>query len=259
MSEQQNITLVDKTMRKGHEVNNSMKKIERVSVTDAVVESIRDLIAGDEFAIGSKLPTESEFCDKLGVGRSTIREAFRVLQAMGLVELRPGKGAFVRHKTMDGQETIRQWFSDNKTQVDELMELRMGIEPLAAKLAIARGSAKQLNQIRSIHLEFCKAVKENDVIKMATLDESFHDAIMEASNNRLLKKTGKLLADALMEYRTRSFAVTENMTHAMMPHQRILDSILAKNEKEAVAAMLEHLEISLKDMNRVAELDHRQG
>jgi len=246
-------------MRKGYEVNNSMKKIERVSVTDAVVESIRDLIAGDEFAIGSKLPTESEFCDKLGVGRSTIREAFRVLQAIGLVELRPGKGAFVRHQKMDGQEAIRQWFSENKAQVDELMEFRMGIEPLAAKLAIARGSPKQLEQIRSIHLEFCKAVKENDVIKMATMDESFHDAIVEASNNNLLIKTGKLLADALMEYRTRSFAVTENMSHAVIPHQRILDAIIAKNEKEVVVAMLEHLEISLKDMNRVAQLDYKQN
>jgi len=241
--------------RKGSTVNNSMKKIERVSVTDSVVESIRVLIAGDEFLIGDKLPTESEFCDKLGVGRSTVREAFRVLQAMGLVELRPGKGAFVRHKTMDGQATIRQWFSDNKTKVDELMELRMGIEPLAVKLAIARGNAKQLDQIKRIHLEFCKAVEKNDVIKMATIDESFHDAIMEASNNPLLKRTGKLLEDALMEYRTRSFAVTENMTHAVMPHQRILDAIFAKNEKEAVAAMLEHLEISLKDMNSVTEHD----
>jgi GntR family transcriptional regulator, transcriptional repressor for pyruvate dehydrogenase complex len=93
---------------------------------------------------------------------------------------------------------------------------------------------------------------------MATIDESFHDAIMDASNNRLLKRTGKLLADALMEYRTRSFAVTENMTHAIIPHQRILDAIFAKNEKEAVAAMLEHLEISLKDMNSVTEHDLRQ-
>jgi GntR family transcriptional regulator, transcriptional repressor for pyruvate dehydrogenase complex len=240
-------------------MNNAMKKIERVSVTDSVVESIRMLIAGEEFFIGDKLPTESEFCDKLGVGRSTVREAFRVLQAMGLVELRPGKGAFVRHKTMDGQETIRQWFSDNKTKVDELMELRMGIEPLAVKLAIARGSAKQLDQIKRIHQEFCKAVEENDVVKMATIDESFHDAIMEASNNLLLKKTGKLLADALMEYRTRSFAVTENMTHAMIPHQRILDAIFAKNEKEAISAMLDHLEISLKDMNSVTEHDLRQN
>jgi DNA-binding FadR family transcriptional regulator len=135
----------------------------------------------------------------------------------------------------------------------------MGIEPIAAKLAITRASLKQLEQIRTIHMEFCKSVKDNDVIKMATLDESFHDAIMDASNNRLLKKIGRLLADALMEYRTRSFAVTENTAHAVIPHQRILDSIFSKNEKEAVSAMLEHLEISLMDMNRVAELDRMQN
>lgn len=236
----------------------TMKKIERVSVTDAAVKSIRALIAGETYPVGSKLPTESEFCDELGVGRSTIREAFRVLQAIGLVELRPGKGAFVRRKTMDGQETIRQWFIDNRARVDELMELRMGIEPLAAKLAIARGSQKQLDQIRTIHREFCRAVEEGDVIKMATIDESFHDAIMEASNNRLLKRTGNMIADALMEYRTRSFAVAENKSHAVIPHQRIIDALAAKDEKEVVQAMLDHLQISLKDMNGVAELDGKR-
>ena len=96
------------------------------------------------------------------------------------------------------------------------------------------------------------------MIKMATIDESFHDAIMEASNNRLLKRTGNMIADALMEYRTRSFAVSENKTHAMMPHQRIIDAIAAKDEKEVVQAMLDHLQISLKDMNGVAELDGKR-
>lgn len=237
-------------------MSEAMKKIERVSVTDAAVERIRGLIASDAYSIGSKLPTELELCEELGVGRSSIREAFRVIQAMGLVELRPGKGSFVRHKSMDGQETIRQWFIDNKARVDELMELRMGIEPLAARLAIARGSQAQLDQIATLHREFCKAVDEGDVIKMATIDESFHDAIMDASNNRLLKKTGNMIADALMEYRTRSFAVAENKSHAVIPHRRILDAIYAKDEKEVMSAMMDHLEISLNDMNGVAELDH---
>jgi GntR family transcriptional repressor for pyruvate dehydrogenase complex len=99
-------------------MNDAMKKIRRVSVTDEVVERIRTLIVGEDFAVGSKLPTEYDFCDKLGVGRSTIREAFKVLQAIGFIELRPGKGAFVHRKTVDGQEAIRKWFIENKTRVD---------------------------------------------------------------------------------------------------------------------------------------------
>lgn len=239
-------------------MNDAMKKIERVSVTDAVVDSVRRLIATDEYAVGDKLPTELDLCERLGVGRSTVREAFRVLQALSLIELRPGKGAFVRRKSMDGQEAIREWFIENKTEVDELMEMRMAIEPLAAKLAIGRGNPEQLKQIRTIHEAFCTAVKENDVIGMATLDESFHNAIMEASNNMLLMKIGRLLADSLMKYRTRSFAVTENTTHAVIPHTRILDAIAARNEKEVVSAMLAHLEISLADMNKVAQMEHTQ-
>jgi len=235
----------------------TMKKIERVSVTDAAVKSIRALIAGETTPREASCPPNRKSAI---AGRRTLHHqgSFRVLQAIGLVELRPGKGAFVRRKTMDGQETIRQWFIDNRARVDELMELRMGIEPLAAKLAITRGSQKQLDQIRTIHQEFRRAVEEGDVIKMATIDESFHDAIMEASNNRLLKRTGNMIADALMEYRTRSFAVAENKTHAVIPHQRIIDALAAKDEKEVVQAMLDHLQISLKDMNGVAELDGKR-
>jgi len=67
-------------------------RIEKISITDQVVKRIEELIRSGEFAVGDKLPTEMELREQLGVGRSTIREAFRVLQAIGLIELRPGRG-----------------------------------------------------------------------------------------------------------------------------------------------------------------------
>jgi len=230
-----------------------MKRIERVSVTDEVVENIRMLIAGDQYKVGQKLPTEFDFCEQLGVGRSTIREAFRVLQALGLIELRPGKGAFVSRKSMEEQDAIKEWFIENNAKVSEFMEVRMAIEPLAAKLAIIRSNPIQIEKIKGIHEAFCDAVYEKDVVRMATLDESFHNAIMEASNNRLMIKIGKLLANALMEYRTRSFAFQKNSEHAVIPHKRILDAIIKGDEKGAVSAILEHLEITLDDMNKATQ------
>jgi GntR family transcriptional repressor for pyruvate dehydrogenase complex len=233
-----------------------MKRIERVSMTDEAVKGIRSLIREDRFKPGDKLPTEIEFCEQLGVGRSTIREAFRVLQALGVIEIQHGKGAYVKNKAdQDSTEAIRRWFIEKEAEVGKVMEVRMAIEPLASKLAILHGKESQISQIRAIHSAFEEAVEKNDIIEMATIDEIFHNAIVEASDNPLLVKIGKLLSNSLMEYRTRSFAVAENTSHALAAHSRILAAILVKDEKAVVAATLSHLEISLEDINRVMELE----
>jgi GntR family transcriptional repressor for pyruvate dehydrogenase complex len=228
-------------------------KIEKISITDEVVKRIRDTIKSGDYAVGDKLPTEMELRDQLGVGRSTIREAFRVLQAIGLIELKAGRGAFVKGYNDTTYETIKKWFVEKEAELSELMEVRMAIEPLAVKLAIQRGTPKQIEQIREIHEAFRKAVERQDAIDLATLDESFHGAIVEASNNGLLIKIGRLIADAFVEYRTRSFAVTENVVHALDPHEKIISAIIRKDAKSAIAGIQKHLDVSLEDMVKVAE------
>jgi GntR family transcriptional repressor for pyruvate dehydrogenase complex len=229
----------------------TVARIEKISITDEVVKRIRDLIKSGDYAVGEKLPTEMELRDQLGVGRSTIREAFRVLQALGLIELKAGRGAFVKEYKDTTYETIKNWFVKKEAELSDLMEVRMAIEPLAVKLSIQRGTARQIDQIQEIHEAFKKAVANQDTIELATLDESFHDAIVEASNNDLLIKIGRLIADAFVEYRTRSFAVKENVIHALDPHEMIVGAILSKDEKAAILGIQRHLEISLEDMSKV--------
>lgn len=229
-----------------------LSRIERISITDEVVKRIADSIRTGEYAVGEKLPTEMELQKRLGVGRSTIREAFRVLQAIGLIELRPGRGAFVKRAEENTYERIRSWFVAKEAELTELMEVRMAIEPLGARLAIQRGTPRQINQIREIHSAFMQAVDKEDTVRLATLDESFHDSIMRASNNDLLINIGRLIADAFVEYRTRSFAVKENIRNAVGPHERIMNAILAKDEKAVVQEVQRHLEISLEDVLKVA-------
>jgi GntR family transcriptional repressor for pyruvate dehydrogenase complex len=228
-------------------------KIKKISVIDEVIKTIRNLIASGSYAVGDKLPAELNLCEQLGVGRSTIREAFRVLQATGLIELRTGKGAYVKSVEDTTFDTIKKWFIEKESEVSELMQVRMAIEPVAVRLAIQCGTDKQLRQIKEIHEAFKKAVVTKDSIDLAALDESLHSAIIEASNNVLLVKIGRIMADALIAYRTRSFAVTENIVHACDPHESIVNAILRKDEKSAIKAMQKHLEISLQDMKSVVK------
>jgi GntR family transcriptional repressor for pyruvate dehydrogenase complex len=234
-------------------LNQKIRKIERVSITDQVVKQLQELIISGEIKMGDRLPTEFELCEQLGVGRSTVREAFRVLAATGMIEIKAGKGAFVKSNHENSFDNIKHWFVEKHAELSELIEVRMAIEPLALRLAVKRASDSSISQIREIHEAFKKAVKKNNRIELATLDESFHNAIIDASGNSLLIKIGKLIADPMMEFRTRSFAVTENVNHATVPHGEIVQSLIEKNEESAVRAMLSHLEIAREDMEKVVK------
>ncbi|MDC7248093.1 MAG: GntR family transcriptional regulator, partial [Sphaerochaetaceae bacterium] len=124
-----------------------IRKIERVYITDQVVKELLSLIMSGDFKLEEKLPTESELCNHLGVGRSTVREALRVLSATGMIELRPGKGAYVVSNKKNSIISIQNWFTEKHAELDELIEVRMAIEPLALKLAIRRASNEEIQQI----------------------------------------------------------------------------------------------------------------
>lgn len=247
------ILLSDNYFVEGYRLNQKIKKIERVSITDQVVKQLQALIISGEFVIGDKLPTEYELCGQLGVGRSTVREAFRVLAATGMIEIQPGKGAFVRHNHENSFDNIKYWFVEKHAELSELIEVRMAIEPLALRLAVRRASDQSIRQIQEIHEAFKSAVGRHNNIELATLDESFHNAIIEASGNSLLIKIGKLINDPMMEFRTRSFAVEVHVNNATQPHERILNALLAKDEKASARAMLDHLDIAREDMEKVVQ------
>lgn len=230
-----------------------MRSIERVSVIDQVVEELKSSIVGGAYAVGEKLPTEHALCEKLGVSRPTVREALRVLQAIGLIELRPGRGAFVARTSELDQKSIAAWFAENKPELRELMEVRQAVEPLAVRLAAQRRSERDLQRLRAVHEGFEAAVKASNAAELALLDEEFHTAIVEAARNTLLTKIHRLVVAELRSYRARAFAVPENAVHALEPHREVLRGIEVQEPDAAVEHMAEHLEISMQDISLEAE------
>ena len=120
-----------------------MKSIERMPVVEQVTARLKEYIQSDERQVGEKLPTERELCDDLNVGRSTLREAVRILQASGFVENRPGKGAFIANKEGYVVKDAVQWISENKVSLRDFIEVRMAIEELAIRLAIERAAPER--------------------------------------------------------------------------------------------------------------------
>ena len=114
----------------------------------------------------------------LDVGRGTIREAVRVLQALGFVEMRPGRGAFIARKEEMDLAHLSGWFMENEVEIVDFLRVRTAIEPLAIKLAIRNCTAKDVEELTEIHRSTMEAVENNNAPMLAACDEQFHAVIV---------------------------------------------------------------------------------
>ena len=221
-----------------------MKEIQRVSLTDEVVNQLRDMISNGDYKPGEKLPTEAVLCDSFGVSRTTIREAMRILQTLGFVENRPGKGAFVADRstasvTLNGSMDY---------QFKDYMQVRMAVELFAVRIAVEKASDKDIKKLEEIHTSFLKANTEKDMVSLISLDELFHSTIVRITDNNLLIEINKQLLKAFRRYRGKTFTNETTYLNAIEPHQRILDCFRKHDSAQAVEEMRNHLEITKRDM-----------
>ena len=226
-----------------------MREIQRVSVTDSVVNSLKDMISAGEFLPGEKLATESMLCESFGVSRTCIREAMRVLQALGLVEIRPGKGAFVAEKPL--QKPSESWYDEESAKFYDFLEVRMAIEPLSTRLAIERASDEQIARLDEIHASFLEAVQNKTLTKLIMLDELFHTEIVNITGNKLLININRQLVDANKKYRSKSLLDETVYQNGVVPHTRIVESFHAKDPQGGADEMYRHLCITKEDMEYI--------
>ena len=227
-----------------------MKAIQRMSITGSVVADIKEMIMSGEYKIGEKLPTEMKLCDQMSVSRTCVREAIRVLQAIGYVEIRPGKGAFVANyqKSTDNSSL---WYDVEGVKFYDFMEVRMAIETLSVRLAVERATDKQIRELREIHTSFVEATEKRDMLKMIMLDELFHTKIITFTNNQLLININKQLLERFRIYRGDSFTNKMVYKNAVEPHERILLCFEMRNPSSAVEEMRKHLNITTQDMELI--------
>lgn len=220
----------------------------RVSAVQQVEESLKKYITSDAVQIGDKLPTEKQLCSDFGVGRGTIREAIRLLQAKGLVEIRPSRGAFVLQKHEAQQDEVADWFHANEFELRDLNDIRTAIEPLAVKLAIQRCSNDEIRQLRDIHQKAVYAAQNQDIPNLARLDEAFHSYIFECARNRPLADINKKIVASLATFRSKTFFFPRNVQNFIPAHAAILEAFEKRDITMGQANMIAHLELVAIDL-----------
>ena len=228
-----------------------MKPIIKVPVSHQVVERIITSIDGGEYKLGDKLPTENELCKRLQVGRSTIREAYSVLQTLEYIEVIHGKGVYVTKPLIDKRQQLENWFEQNKYRLVDIMEVRLAIETVALKNAIRNITKNQIEQLQQIQDAYCAAIEENNINQIAIYDEYFHAFLVNCSGNPLLISLNESIAKALRAYRINAYSIAANKLHAIGPHQEIVNSLQEGNLERVNEAISNHISISVHDMEPI--------
>ncbi len=203
---------------------------------DVLAERLQQQILGGTYAPGAALPTERELVTTTGLGRGSVREALRILEAQGLVRTRAGRygGSVVARPTDALLAThINLFAKGNRVSLRALVEARQALEPMVAYLAARNRTAEDLAALKAISKRIDQAAID-DVPLFLQENVQWHSALAAASHNDLLRAfTASISAQMFEASRLDKFAspdVRGLVTHA---HRRILQAIEAQDADAA--------------------------
>jgi GntR family transcriptional regulator, transcriptional repressor for pyruvate dehydrogenase complex len=217
----------------------ALETIPRSRVYTQVAEQLQAHIL-NELKPGDMLPPERELVQRFGVSRSSIRDAIRRLEAVGLLEPRQGVGTVVRDISADALVApVASALLQKRKVINELLDVRMIIEPALASRAALHASPAQIAELGEILNRQEEMVHRGE---LATEEDSnFHYAIALAADNSVMLKLTHVLMDSLREMRERSLEVGGRQARSLAGHRRILAAIKQGDAAAAAAAMRRHL------------------
>ena len=193
---------------------------------DVVFNTLREAILKGDLKPGERL-MELQLASKLGVSRTPIREAIRMLEQEGLAVTTPRKGAEVAKMTLKDMEDV--------------LEIRDALDELAVRIACQKITDEQLKQLEDVKELFEKNTQTNNVKNIAEADVSFHDVIYEATGNPKLVTLLNNLREQVYRYRVEYIKDPKNYPTLIAEHEAILDSLKNRDVKNAVEAMHVHV------------------
>jgi GntR family transcriptional repressor for pyruvate dehydrogenase complex len=214
--------------------------IKSTRIYEEIVRQVKQLIAEGRLKSGDRLPPERELAEKFVVSRTSVREALRALESLGLIEIRPGEGTFVRQVSLDALVgPLALVMTSQREAIGELFEARRVLEPAIAALAAARATPEEIHEMERILEDQAKEIAAGKT--GLAQDAAFHAAIGTAAHNRAITRIAHAIMDLLTQSREESLNTPGRPTRSHQDHRRILQAITRRNATAARQAMLDHL------------------
>jgi len=217
------------------------------SKSENVVETIADLILSGDLPNDVTLPTESELCDNLGVSRSVLREAMKMLAAKGLVQVKQGVGTVVKRPSeYVSIEALHNYIQLNQVSLGHVMEIRVPIEIETAKLAAKNRTQQHLDAMEETLIEMQNNKDRLDACVEA--DHAFHEALVSSTGNPLFLIVTHSIAKFFGFLRVVTIGSIEE---TIEQHRGILEAVRKKNAQAAASAMVRHMKSTEKDLGEI--------
>ena len=217
------------------------KSVSQKSVAEAIQDQIRSLILDGHLAPGSKLPSEKELMRQFGVSRPTLREALRMMVGEGLLEVRPGRGTYVREPTSESAiraEVVSLLLMSE--DVEEIQEVRKILEPEVAARLAENATEEDFADLNSILADMESAIDAGEsVFEYAW---AFHRRLPEAADNAAMAKIVDIIYEMIRASEQPLYDRYFDPHQELRDHRALVEVFKLRNPDEARAAMKAHLE-----------------
>lgn len=201
-----------------------------------------DKIVTGELRKGSRIPSDRELAQTMGVGRSAVREALKVLSVLGMIDIRPGQGTFISQKESNFFAVPLSWsLFLSKPQVEDILEVRNLIEIGAARLAARSTDESALSQLYARSYEVFNAYDAHDKKRFLEADVAFHTSVALCSGNQIIFSMIETIRNLLKRVSQTGMVTEEQMTEIYGEHKEIFGAIMSKDPDAAGKAMAKHL------------------
>jgi len=222
-------------------VKAEFEAVRKSKLYEQVAKQIHNLIIEGLLKPGDKLPPERILAGMFQVSRSSVRDAIRALELMGLVEPRQGEGTVVRDPSAgSAMNPLFTVLVRKREQVGELLEVRKMIEPPLAARAATHATAEEIAYLEDILRRQGEKVGRGELA--IEEDSEFHYTIATAAKNSVVLRVLDVLMDLLRESRERALQVEGRLQRSFAGHRRILRAIQRHDAAAAEAAMRRHVE-----------------
>ena len=220
---------------------NNFQEIRIESPVDKIIRQIRELITSGQLKPGDKLPPERKLSEKLGVGRSNVRDAIKKLEFYGILKTLPQSGTIVAGMGITALEgLISDVLQIENSDFVSLVETRVLLETESAKLAALRRTDQNILEIKRALDAYAVKVKQGE--QAVEEDLMFHLKIAEASQNNVLKSLMLIITpDIINNFITLDICKNGRFLAALEEHEVIFNHIIAQDGEAAAAAMKTHL------------------
>ncbi|MCW1712099.1 MULTISPECIES: FadR/GntR family transcriptional regulator [Synergistaceae] len=215
-------------------------------IYEKVVEKLKESISKGEILPGDPLPSERQLMDDFGVSRSSLREAFRVMELLGLIESVPGKGRFVRHPKPPAEDEKNIRLEDSA--VLELMEARRILDPAIAAESAMRATSSDLTRLLRVLTSTEKRL--GDPNQRAQSDFDFHLALAEATHNFVFVNITRMNFDLIMATHDKIYNLLDDKEAFLAEHREMYEAILDHNVELAREMASNHIDRIYKTLHK---------